>query len=394
MRQPILVDLFAGGGGLSHGFEQAGFIVGAGVDSNAMALATFALNHPHGRTIEADLAITPPDQLADLVGIAPGEIACLVGGPPCQGFSRNRAFNHVNGVFVEDTRNDLYWRFFEYVAYWRPSTVVLENVPEILTRKDGVFHAAILERFHRLGYAVEAKVLNAAEFGVPQSRHRAFFIAGRDRQRIPFPSPTTTPGPRAGHRTPTSSEYAFAKPRTQPTLPLGDSVPLGPTVWDAIGDLCGVYADTLYTTCAYSTDPQNPYQAARRWAGHSVTNHFPWNMSTHQLSRMIQLGQGEGVLHLPAELRPKSSYGSAYRRLQADAQALTLTTFLFHPGSGMFTHPYENRVLTIREAARLQSFQDSFQFRGRYHEQCRQVGNAVAPLVAFHLAKAILPFVS
>jgi DNA (cytosine-5)-methyltransferase 1 len=107
------------------------------------------------------------------------------------------------------------------------------------------------------------------------------------------------------------------------------------------------------------------------------------------MSRIRLLGEGEGQLHLPPELQTKEGYGSAYRRMQADAQALTLTTWMFHPGSGMFTHPKDDRVVTIREAARLQSYQDDFVFTGRYHSQCRQVGNSVAPLMAMNLAGAI-----
>ncbi len=394
MSKPLLVDLFCGAGGMSHGFAQAGFNVVAGVDCDSDSLATFQVNYPTSRALSADLAQIPPQQLAQVVGIAPGDLDCLVGGPPCQGFSRNRAFNHVDGVFVDDPRNDLYWHFFEYVAYWRPKAVLLENVPEILIRKDGAFRDAVFERFCSLGYHVEAQVLNAAEFGVPQSRRRAFFVAGRDGQKLPFPAPTTVPGPRAGRRTPESADYIAGPSSKGGTLPLFDALPLGPTVWDAIQDLYAVYADSLDSACPYAAVPDTAYQAERRLGSGVAHNHFPWPLTERQLRRMRLLGEGQGVLHLPPDLQTKGSYGSAYRRLQADAQALTLTTWLFHPGSGMFTHPFADRVLTIREAARLQSFQDTFRFTGRYHAQCRQVGNAVAPLVAFHLANAIQPFLN
>jgi len=393
MSQLLLVDLFCGAGGLSHGFAQAGFTIAAGVDCDPDALATFRANYPTSRALPADLAQIPPQQLAQAVGIAPDDLDCLVGGPPCQGFSRNRAFNHVDGAFVDDPRNDLYWHFFEYVAYWRPKAVLLENVPEILIRKDGAFRDAVFERFHGLGYQVEAQVLNAAEFGVPQSRRRAFFLAGRDGQKLPFPAPTTAPGPRAGRRTPESAEY-IGGPSSNGATFVFDALPFGPTVWAAIKDLYAVYADCLDTASPYAAAPDTTYQADRRRGSSVVYNHFPWPLTERQLRRMRLLSEGQGVLHLPPDLQTKGSYGSAYRRLQASAQALTLTTWLFHPGSGMFTHPFADRVLTIREAARLQSFQDTFRFTGRYHAQCRQVGNAVAPLVAFHLANAIRPFVS
>jgi DNA (cytosine-5)-methyltransferase 1 len=170
---------------------------------------------------------------------------------------------------------------------------------------------------------------------------------------------------------------------------LFEPAPQGATVWDAIGDLHGKYAKTLEGACGYARKPATDYQRERRGDLVEVHNHFPWPLRERQLRRIRLLGEGEGQLHLPPELQTKEGYGSAYRRMQADAQALTLTTWMFHPGSGMFTHPKEDRVVTIREAARLQSYQDDFVFTGRYHSQCRQVGNSVAPLMAMNLAVAI-----
>ena len=392
INRPTLIDLFCGAGGMSHGFEQAGFSVLAGADFDEDSVITFAANHANARALNADLAKTSPQQLADELQITPGTIDCMVGGPPCQGFSRNRAFRHdAEGNFVDDPRNHLYWHFFEYVGYFRPKIVVMENVPEILVKSNGAFRDAVFERFHSLGYRAEAKVVNAAEYGVPQSRRRAIFLAGREHQPVAFPETTTLPGLRPGRRTPTSADYIGVKPAPNFTLPLfGASLPVGPSVWDAIGDLHGEYASDLIGDTAYASLPASEYQQERRNSSGRVQNHFPWKMTERQLKRIRLLGEGQGLLHLPVELQTKGGYGSAYRRLQADAQALTLTTWLFHAGSGMFTHPYEDRVLTIREAARLQSFQDSFVFSGRYHSQCRQVGNSVAPLVARNLANAIL----
>ena len=234
MSGPTVVDLFCGAGGMSHGFAQAGFHVVAGVDHDKDALATFAANHPGSRALPADLAEGSPDELADSLAIAPGTLDCLVGGPPCQGFSRNRAFNHVDGVFVDDPRNHLYWHFFEYVARFRPKVVVMENVPEILIRANGAFREAVAERFASLGYHAEPRVLNAAEFGVPQWRRRAFFVAGRDNQTIRFPEPTSRPGLRAGRRTPESADYVGGATAKNYTLSLFGELPTGPTVWDGL----------------------------------------------------------------------------------------------------------------------------------------------------------------
>jgi len=387
MKKPTLVDLFCGAGGLSHGFHEAGFQISAGVDFDADSLVSFRSNHPRAEGIKADLSQMEPQQLAEAISIGRDQLDCLCGGPPCQGFSRNRAFRHHEGAFVDDPRNHLYWHFFHFVEYFRPRIVVMENVPEILIKSNGFFRDAVFERFARIGYNVQAKILNAAEFGAPQQRRRAFFIAGRENQAVDFPSPTTLLGPRAGRRTPSSAEYIG---KHEKALSLFDSLPTSPTVWDAIGDLHGQYADSLDGGCEYATEPLNDYQREWRKGCSRLWNHFPWPLTERQFKRISLLAQGQGQSHLPSELQTKNGYGSAYRRLQGNAQALTITTWMFHPGSGMFTHPLENRVITVREAARLQSFQDSFVFHGRYHSQCRQVGNSVAPLVAKNVAQAVL----
>ena len=386
---PTLVDLFCGAGGISHGFQQAGFRVVGGVDFDEDSISTFSRNHRGAKGICTDLSEVSGDELAEALGVKPGVVDCIAGGPPCQGFSRNRAFRHKNGKFVDDPRNHLYWHFFVFVQYLAPKVVVMENVPEILIKSNGFFREAVLERFQELGYNANAEVLNAAEFGVPQRRRRAIFVAARDGVRIPFPWPTHRPGARAGRRTPTSQHLLKPAHELMHQGTLADLAPVGPTVWDAISDLHGKYAETLNGSSYYALDPSTRYQRERRSGMQEVRNHFPWPLTDRQLRRISLLGEGEGQAHLPQHLQAKGGYGSAYRRMQADAQALTLTTWMFHPGSGMFTHPKENRVVTIREAARLQSFQDDFVFTGRYHSQCRQVGNSVAPLVARNLGLAI-----
>ena len=388
-RAPTLVDLFCGAGGISHGFDRAGFRVVGGVDCDEDSIETFRRNHPGARGICKDLSKVTGKHLAEELGVEPGSVDCVAGGPPCQGFSRNRAFRHKDGKFVDDPRNHLYWHFFEFVEHLRPKAVVMENVPEILIKANGFFREAVFERFRNMCYAVNATVLNAAEYGVPQRRRRAIFLAGSDGVEIPFPMPTHRLGPKAGRRTPKSKTVLEPPKIPTESLTLFALAPQGPTVWDAIGDLHGEYAATLDGPSRYAAAPKTEYQRSRRGALHEVGNHYPWPLSERQLRRIRLLREGQGQAHLPKALQSKGGYGSAYRRMQANAQALTLTTWMFHPGSGMFTHPKDDRVVTIREAARLQSFQDEFVFSGRYHSQCRQVGNSVAPLVAFNLARAI-----
>ncbi len=355
-----------------------------GVDFDADAVETFRRNHTAARVVCADLSTLRPNDLASELDLKAGTIDCMVGGPPCQGFSRNRAFRHQGGEFIDDPRNHLYKRFFDFVDHLRPKTVVIENVPEILVKNKGFFGTTVKARFHRLGYSAESKVLNAAHFGVPQRRRRAIFLAGRDNAQLDFPEPTHRLGPRPGRRTPQSK--LILEPEQTDLYP---ALATSPTVWDAIGDLHGAYAETLDGDSRYAKPPQSDYQVSRRASATRVSNHFPWPLTERQLARVRLLREGEGHAHLPDHLRVKNGYGSAYRRMQANAQALTLTTWLFHPGSGMFTHPKDDRIVTIREAARLQSFQDSFGFTGRYHSQCRQLGNSVAPLVARAIALSV-----
>ena len=387
--QRTVLDLFCGAGGLSHGFENAGFRVVGGVDHDADSVRTFRLNHPHARGICKDLSSTSGPQLAAALDIGPGDIDCVTGGPPCQGFSRNRAFRHKEGKFVDDPRNHLYWHFFVFVEYLRPKVVVLENVPEILIKSNGFFRDAVSERFHSLGYTAYAQVVNAAEFGVPQRRRRAIFIAALDGLDIPFPPRTHRLGVKAVRRTPHSKQDPVPVLEEEDNLQLFRLAPVGPTVWDAIGDLYGEYSESLDGLSGYALEASTDYQSERRCQTQTVSNHFPWPLTERQLRRIRLLGEGEGQAYLPEDLQANGGYGSAYRRMQSDAQALTLTTWMFHPGSGMFTHPKADRVITIREAARIQSFQDNFVFTGKYHSQCRQLGNSVAPLVAKNLAIAI-----
>ncbi len=384
MTEVTLLDLFCGAGGLSHGFQQAGFKIACGVDSDEDSIRTFRMNHGECPGIVADLKSISSETIKDAMGLR-HDVDCIVGGPPCQGFSKNRAFRHQNGQYIDDPRNHLYRQFFRFVEYFRPKIVLIENVPEILIKEQGNYKEAIYELFHGLHYSTNSMVINAAEYGVPQWRRRAFFLAGANNSSLKFPSPTHLLGPRPGKRTPKSANMISPKGK-----PLFANIPRGPVVWDAISDLYGKYAEDIDGESEYASRAQTEYQKERRENQRRVRNHFPWRLTERQVNRIKHLKEGQGQAHLPKELQTRNGYGSAYRRLQSDAQALTITTWMFHPGSGMFTHPYENRTITIREAARLQSFQDKFTFFGRYHSQCRQVGNAVAPLVAKNIAREIL----
>jgi DNA (cytosine-5)-methyltransferase 1 len=364
-----VVDLFAGCGGLSVGFEMTGkFEVIAGNDFDKDSLLSFGENHPNAVCWEGSITDLDPEKLMAELGLKRGELDVLVGGPPCQGFSRNRARRHYEGRFQDDPRNYLFKEYLRFVEAFLPRAVLIENVPDMIIKENGRFEQEICETLDALGYHHHrAAVLNAADYGVPQRRRRAIFLAGREGP-IPLPKPTHT-----------------AEPSELTLFPL-DS---WRTIRDAIGDLPSIPGGGGTSPGPYSGEPQNEYQKTLRDGATEVADHVAWLLSQAQSDRLTYLKPGDGIECLPPHLAPKSGYGSAYRRMSWDIPALTITTWMYHPGSGMFFHPSDHRNITVREGARLQSFPDSTIFVGGKVSKCRQVGNAVPPLLAAALAQQI-----
>jgi DNA (cytosine-5)-methyltransferase 1 len=187
--KPTVIDLFCGCGGLSSGFSQAGFKILGGLDKNDQALVTFQRNFPRARAIAADLSQLEPDTVARRFGLRRGELDCLIGGPPCQGFSKNVP---AADRFLDDPRNRLMRVFLDFVESLKPRFVLIENVAEVLRAYEGAVSREITGRLNDLGYEVESAVLNSANFGVPQLRRRAFFLASRTKCVAHLPSPTHT----------------------------------------------------------------------------------------------------------------------------------------------------------------------------------------------------------
>lgn len=361
-----LIDLFCGCGGLSLGFEAAGFEVLAGNDFDDAALQAFSLNHPRAQVWPGSIEELNPSQLLESLPVGFGELDVLAGGPPCQGFSKNRARRHQQGQFVDDPRNYLFKEFLRFVEGFQPRVVVIENVPEILIKQEGLFAREIETKLASMGYSMSARVLNAAEYGVPQRRKRAIIVAARE-GTITFPDPTHGPDDAAA------------------LFPLHPYV----TIWEAIGDLPSLKEGGGESPGPYASEPFSSFQKDRRRDLEAVNDHVAWTMSAVQRERLSHLAPGDGFRQLPAHLQPKSGYGSAYRRMAKDIPALTITTWMYHPGSGMFFHPVDDRLITLREGARLQSFDDDVQFVGGKVARCKQVGNAVPPVLARALAESI-----
>jgi DNA (cytosine-5)-methyltransferase 1 len=371
------IDLFSGAGGLTTGFNLAGFESLCAIDSNKKALATYQHNYPNTKVIHQDIREVNPSELRHNLGLEREQLQAIIGGPPCQGFSRNIPAEYR---YIDDPQNQLYKSFLDFVKEFRPLYVIMENVPEILTAYKGLFKYQITNQLESLGYNVISSSLNAAKYGVPQTRSRAFFIASLERL-IVLPKPT--------HHDDIKSNFKNKESYYQTNLLESNSSPIV-TVKDAIGDLPQLNAGQKYDEDRYPSDPQTSYQTLIRNNSSKITNHIARALSSIQMSRVKLLKEGQDARDLPPELAPKKHYSGAYGRLYWDQPAKTITRWVFHPGSGRFFHPTQNRTITIREAARLHSYPDTFHFLGTYTEMASQIGESVPPLLAKTIAECII----
>ena len=362
-----VLDLFSGCGGMSWGLYKAGMNIVAAVDNNSIALDTFRLNHPNSIISCEDLSVITPESWLKKTGLETNSIDCIVGGPPCQGFSKNVPRSQR---FLDDGRNLLVRNFLAFVRVIRPKVVIMENVAEMINGFNSAFTDEILSALSRWDYSVNVKKLNAADYGVPQHRKRAFFFGSREFE-VSFPKQTH-----------------FDRNESPPMFEQQEKEHI--SVWDAIGDLPNLRNGEGVDPAEYKTEPMADYQIRMRQSSTAVHNHVARKMSKIQLERLSSIGPGEGARELPTHLRPKSSYSGAYGRLTKDMVAKTLTRWMFHPGSGRFGHPTDIRTITIREAARLQSFSDDFIFTGSFTQASSQIGNAVPPLLMMRFASIIL----
>lgn len=360
---PTAIDLFCGAGGLSEGFRQAGFRVLAGNDIDPYAAETFSATHREALFLPGPIEAIKASQLLKAAGIAKGELDCLLGGPPCQGYS---VYNHQRGM--HDERSHLFREYLRIVDGLRPRWVVMENVTGITSIANGMVVKAILANLRALDYVVEPFVVRAEEYGVPQERRRVLFIGNR--VGLPIPALETTHG--RGLRPFTS-------------------------VWDAIGDLPKLgNGEGVPDGACYRTEPKCDYQREMRKSSVGVLNHSAPKLSAINLARMEHIPEGGSWRDIPIHLLPKgmkkakrSDHTKRYGRLERKGLASTILTKCdLHWGA--YIHPEQDRSLTVREAARLQSFPDWFEFKGPRTEQYIQVGNAVPPVLGRHVAREIL----
>ncbi|RAZ78248.1 DNA cytosine methyltransferase [Mesorhizobium atlanticum] len=335
-----LVDLFSGAGGLSLGFKQAGFKPSFAADFDPYACATYSANlGSHIR--QMDLSVMQPSEVVSLIRTHVGDVDVVAGGPPCQGWSIQR-----RGA-ASDIRNDLTVRFAAIATGILPKAIVMENVPTLFGKR-GQHHLQVVERMlEETGYNYTKRVVDAASFGVPQSRRRAVLVAirGDVSEHFLFPEPTHEP---ANFR----------------------------TVRQAIGDL-----------------PSPPHDGSEH---PRFRNHRLVLVSKSNLERLSYVPEGGGRLDVPKALQLRCHRNDnghrhldVYGRLWWDRPAGTITAMFDNFTRGRFAHPAENRNITAREGARLQSFPDEFVFVGPKKDVARQIGNAVAPAMAKAIGKAL-----
>lgn len=341
-----ILDLFCGAGGFSFGAHMnKNFKTVVASDFNEAAINTFKVNMPEACTIQGD--ITDPFIRQEIISESKKrKVNMIIGGPPCQGFAMKG-----KKLGLADERNFLFLEYLRIVEELSPDVFVIENVRQILTSSNGFFREEIISYIEKLGYFVEYGVLNAKNFGVPQSRERAIFICSKEK-KIP--------------------------------LPTGNSRIV--TIREAISDLAYLNSGEGVFESDYLTEPQSEYQIAIRQNSDHLFNHQATNHSKLAIEKLKMIPPEKGKEFLPENLRGKQQYHTTWCRLVWDEVSPTIDTRFDTPSNGTNSHPYLHRSITPREAARLQSFSDDFVFYGTKSAICTQIGNAVPPL----LAKAIV----
>lgn len=371
MEKKNVIDLFAGCGGLSTGFEMAGFTIPLAVEIDAWASETYAKNHKKTKVITEDItAIQNLDALIDKQKVI---IDGIIGGPPCQGFSLS------GNRDPKDPRNSLFMEFVRFVKHYNPKFFVMENVPGLLSMKTkaGSFvKDVIIQEFENAGYNVKYYQVNAAEFGVPQSRIRIVFIGIRN--DLPYDEDAIEP-----------KGFLFGDEQI--------------TIEQAIMDLPQIKAKEGSEFVEYDTEPQNDYQRWARKGSKGIYNHIAMRHTDRLVERFSHIGYGQSVADVAVEHQQRQRgdagkvsgkiYSQNNMRPYPDKPSPTVAASF----QSNFVHPYIDRNFTAREGARLQSFPDKYIFYGKRTtmswekniSQYQQIGNAVPPLLAKGIANTI-----
>lgn len=349
------VDLFAGAGGLSLGLENADFHPVHAVEVDEDARTTYAKNRDEfePEDITGDIREVEKEDITDLVG--QDSVDLVAGGPPCQGFSE------VVSPDGSDDRNHLFTYFIDWVNELQPKAALFENVRGMENTADGKFLDAVKESFDNIGYEVTPKVVTASDFGVPQHRRRLIVLAFRGE----------------------APEHSIDGFELDPIET--------PGVMDGIGDLPEVGPGE--EVFEYDQPPETVLQEDLRGDNQELTIHEAANHSDDMVEMISHISDGGNRTEIPDELQPSSGYHNSYSRLDSKEPAVAITSNMSKPSSARCIHPFQDRGLTPREGARLQTFPDRYDFVGGLVSIRKQIGNAVPPYLGeslgYYLKEAV-----
>lgn len=351
--KPIAIELFAGAGGLSLGLENAGFHVALAIEIVDEYAKTLKKNHLNTKVLVED--IHNVDFKKEIADLEIAEVDLVSGGPPCQGFST------VGRKNEQDPRNSLFYEYLRAISELRPKYAIFENVWGFRGMYGGKTYLTLLKEMDALGYNTVSDVLYAPDYGIPQTRKRFIMIASRkDLQKADLPQ----------------------------------KVPGNPTLKDAISDLPPLNENESKNF--YASAPQNAYQQKMRANAQQILTEHATGSHTPKIKKLMEaIKPGQRLKDLPLELQPERAkdpnrvvFPNTYGRLEMDKPCSTITRQFVCVSSGTFIHPTQNRTLSFREAARVQSFPDDYMFLGKSKNV--QLGNAVPPMLGEVIGKEIM----
>ena len=352
MKKYNIVEVFAGIGGLSYGFSQIPeFNILAANEIDEKIAKSYEINYPDVEMLICDIA----DLTEEILNKATGDekVDIVLGGPPCQSYS-------TLGKRQLDERANLFLQYKRILKILKPKCFVYENVVGLLSMDNGRLFEKVLAEFKELGYALKYKVLNALDYGVPQSRERVILVGFLGENNFEFPLPTH-----------------------------GENLTPYVTLSQAIGDLPKLKSGETNNE-GYDNHVSNEFLEFVRKGSTQLTEHTSPKNGEHLIKIMKTLKDGETKNDLPEEIRPKSGYGNTYAKLWWDRPSTTITRNFATPSSSRCIHPRDSRAMSIREGARLQSFPDSYKLSGTAGTKRLGIGNAVPPLLSIAIAKEIL----
>ena len=341
MKNNKILDLFCGAGGLSLGFERKGYEIIEAIDSSIHAITTYNNNRKNKVAKLMDIKNIDQNYILKF-----GKIDGIIGGPPCLGFST------AGQRIIDDERNELYRDYFKILEWAKPSFFLMENVTGILNFSKGLVKKDIFRRVKELGYTIYIDTLNAAEFGIPQNRKRVFFIGIRNDLH--------------------KEKFEFPKKIDSPLI----------SIEDAISDLPSL--DKKEDNTKYLMQPKTEYQKYIRNGNKILHNHLQSAHKEETKNVLKLVPEGGSIKDIPVDLRGNRNYNALLRKMDRRKPSYTIDT-----GHRTYFHYEELRVPSVRENARLQSFQDDYIFFGPKQEQYKQVGNAVPPILAEIMAEKI-----